>query len=95
MGGDAMDAGRFSPLAAVEKKGAMDKSWRRLLQGARPAPKQRGEGAMYRERRQRKEEDSVGRRRLLVAAGKMIGVGVENVQVSTPIYRSSPRVRVL
>jgi hypothetical protein len=31
----------------------------------------------------------------LVAAGKMIGVGVENVQVSTPIYRSSPRVRVL
>jgi hypothetical protein len=36
-----------------------------------------------------------GRRRLLVAAGKMIGVGVENVQVSTPIYRSSPRVRVL
>ena len=60
MGGDAMDAGRFSPLAAVEKKGAMDKSWRRLLQGARPAPKQRGGGAMYRERRQRKEEDNVG-----------------------------------
>jgi hypothetical protein len=30
-----------------------------------------------------------------VAARKMIGVGVENVQVSTPIYRSSPRVRVL
>jgi hypothetical protein len=42
------------------RNGAMDMSWRRLLQGARPAPKQRGEGAMYRERRQRKEEDSVG-----------------------------------
>jgi hypothetical protein len=49
-----------SLLAAVGKKGAMDMSWGRLLQGARPAPKQRGGGAMYRERRQRKEEDSVG-----------------------------------
>jgi hypothetical protein len=28
-----------SLLAAVGKKGAMDMSWRRLLQGARPAPK--------------------------------------------------------
>jgi hypothetical protein len=49
-----------SLLAAVGKKGAMDMSWRRLLQGARPAPKQRGGGAMYWEHRQRKEEDSVG-----------------------------------
>jgi hypothetical protein len=50
----------ISLLAAVGKKGSMDMSWRRLHQGARPAPKQRGGGAMYRERRQRKEEDSVG-----------------------------------
>jgi hypothetical protein len=29
-----------------------------------------------------------------VAARENRGVGVENFQVSTPIYRSSPRVRV-
>jgi hypothetical protein len=29
-----------------------------------------------------------------VAARENRGVGVENFQVSTPIYRSSPRVRI-
>jgi hypothetical protein len=44
----------------------MDKSWRRLLQGARPAPKQGGGGAMDREHRHGEEEDSVGRERKVV-----------------------------
>jgi hypothetical protein len=37
-------------------------------------------------------EEEAGRER--VAAGKNGGVGVKNCQVSTPIYRRSPRVRV-
>jgi hypothetical protein len=31
---------------------------------------------------------------MAVAARENRGVGMENFQVSTPIYRSSPRVRV-
>jgi hypothetical protein len=33
-------------------------------------------------------------RKKAVAARENAGVGVKNCQVSTPIYRSSPRVRV-
>jgi hypothetical protein len=75
----------------------MDKSWRRLLQGARPAPKQGGGGAMGgREPSSLRvgEEGPLLRvgeeAREAMAAGKMIGVGVQNCQVqgeSTPIYR--------
>jgi hypothetical protein len=44
----------------------------------------------------RKEEEGAwGRKEKRVAAGIFWGVRVENFQVSTPIYRSNPRVRVL
>jgi hypothetical protein len=57
---------------------------------------QQREGGRFLRQKQRKKKAACGRKKEKREwrLGKNGGVGVENDQVSTPIYRRSPRVRV-